>query len=69
MVDVQKGVIAHYNAKRGFGFISCGESRDRFFHVRDIAGPLRPAKGDTVTFSPATRGGQPVATAVALDVA
>jgi cold shock CspA family protein len=65
--QTRKGVVAHFNAMRGFGFIACNEPQQRFFHVRDIAGDLQPAKGDVVSFDPATRNGKPVALRVALD--
>lgn len=34
---LKQGTIRHWDAERGFGFIDSRDSRDVFFHVRDLA--------------------------------
>jgi cold shock CspA family protein len=47
--ETMKGVVAHYQKVRGFGFIACNEPAQRFYHISDVVGHLRPVTGDVVS--------------------
>lgn len=59
----QTGKVVEWNDARGFGFIeSPGTTGRIFFHIKDVAGSLRPAVGDDVAYAPiAGRDGRPAA--------
>lgn len=48
----EKGLVKHFNAKRGFGFIERSGQKDLFVHIKDVvgAGPRELKEGDVVTY-------------------
>ena len=48
--DVVQGVVAAYDASRGFGFIVTDE-KSLFFHAREVQGGFILRKGDRVQFT------------------
>lgn len=45
----ERGVIDHYNAQRGFGFITSQSGRKVFFHITSIVGRVVPVEGSLVS--------------------
>jgi CspA family cold shock protein len=46
------GTIKMYDQTRGFGFISCADGSEIYFHVTSIASNKPPEAGDRVKFIP-----------------
>jgi cold shock CspA family protein len=60
---LRTGVVTFFNDLKGFGFINDAQTRERiFFHVNDLAGPVK--ENDKVTFSAGKSPKGPVATNV-----
>lgn len=55
---LKQGTIRHWDVERGFGFIDSRDSRDVFFHVRDLAKGLDPVQGMSVTYEEIQVGGK-----------
>lgn len=49
---MKTGKIKWFDKKRGFGFITCDEGQDYFFHVSEFQGTLQPENKDKVSFEP-----------------
>ncbi|HSX85682.1 MAG TPA: cold shock and DUF1294 domain-containing protein [Cellvibrio sp.] len=46
----QEGVIERWDDQKGFGFISIGQGKKVFFHIKAVRGAYRPQQGETVMF-------------------
>jgi len=60
-----RGKVRHFH-ERGYGFISCPDSENVFFHISDVSPRVpEPAVGDVVEFSLSSDGqGRPCAKGV-----
>lgn len=45
------GVVKHYNAERGFGFIARGNGPDAFFHISQVTEAIGMTKGCKVEYT------------------
>ena len=57
------GTIKFFNSSKGFGFITCDNGAELFFHVSEING-VEPRDGDKVEFEEGQGKKGPCATSV-----